>query len=65
MTKSESGHLALEGVTLHHVRVPLVEPAIELGEQGFIHLPGGAGTGFHAARKKIEKYRVATQAFRR
>ncbi len=43
----------------------IVEPAIELGDQGFIHLPGGAGTGFQAARNKIEQYGVATQAFKR
>jgi O-succinylbenzoate synthase len=43
----------------------IIEPAIELADQGFIHLPDGAGTGFHVAPKKIEKYRVATKAFNR
>ncbi len=41
----------------------IVEPAIEIDAQGFIHLPGGAGTGFRVNRAQVERYTIATEEF--
>ena len=42
----------------------IVEPAIEIDAQGFIHLPAGTGTGFQVNRKKIERYTIASEDFK-
>jgi O-succinylbenzoate synthase len=42
----------------------ILEPAIEIDGQGFIHLPAGTGTGFQVNRKKIERYAIASEEFR-
>jgi O-succinylbenzoate synthase len=42
----------------------ILEPAIEIDTQGFIHLPAGAGTGFQVNRNKIERYTIATEEFK-
>jgi len=42
----------------------ILEPAIEIDAQGFIHLPTGAGTGFQVNRNKIERYTIASEEFK-
>ena len=42
----------------------IIEPAIEIDAQGFIHLPGGAGTGFRVNRAQVERYTIATEEFK-
>jgi o-succinylbenzoate synthase len=42
----------------------IIEPAIEIDAQGFIHLPAGTGTGFRVNRDKIERYTIASEEFR-
>ena len=42
----------------------ILEPAIEIDTQGFIHIPPGAGTGFQVNRNKIERYTIATEEFK-
>lgn len=41
----------------------VVEPPITIDADGFIHPPGGAGTGFKVSREKIERYVVAREDF--
>jgi O-succinylbenzoate synthase len=41
----------------------LVEPAIEIDSQGFIHLPPGPGMGYRVNRAKLEQYSVGFQRF--
>jgi len=41
----------------------LVEPAIEIDSNGFIHLPPGPGTGYRVNCEKVEQYSVAMQIF--
>jgi O-succinylbenzoate synthase len=43
----------------------ILEPAIEIDAQGFIHLPAGTGTGFQVNRKKIERYTITSEEFKR
>ena len=42
----------------------IVEPAIEIDAQGFIHLPDGTGTGFRVNRDKIERYTITSEEFK-
>ncbi len=42
----------------------ILEPAIEIDAQGFIHLPAGTGTGFQVNRNKIERYTIANEEFK-
>jgi O-succinylbenzoate synthase len=41
----------------------LVEPAIKIDRQGYIHLPEGSGSGFRVDRAKLERYTVRTEEF--
>ena len=41
----------------------VVEPAIELDADGFIHLPDGPGSGYLVAREKVERYTVESKEF--
>src|ERR1043166_6362291 len=42
----------------------IVEPAIEIDAQGFIHLPVGTGTGFRVNRDKIERHTITSEEFK-
>ena len=42
----------------------LVEPAITIDGEGFIHIPEGAGTGYEVSREKVERYTVASERFK-
>src|SRR6266571_2224427 len=42
----------------------IIEPAIEIDAQGFIHLPGGVGTGFRVNRAQVERYTIASEEFK-
>jgi O-succinylbenzoate synthase len=42
----------------------LVEPAITIDGEGFIHMPEGAGTGYAVSREKVERYAVASEEFK-
>jgi O-succinylbenzoate synthase len=37
----------------------VIEPGIEIDENGFIHVPAGAGSGFRVNRAKVERYAIA------
>ena len=39
----------------------VVEPAIEIDNNGFIEVPRGAGSGFRVAREKVERYTTAIE----
>ncbi|HEV7893197.1 MAG TPA: o-succinylbenzoate synthase [Pyrinomonadaceae bacterium] len=41
----------------------LVEPAITIDGDGFIHIPVGAGTGYAVSREKVERHTVAAEEF--
>jgi o-succinylbenzoate synthase len=41
----------------------LVEPAIAIDGEGYIHIPEGAGTGYAVSREKVERYTVAAEEF--
>jgi O-succinylbenzoate synthase len=41
----------------------LIEPAIMIDREGFIHLPAGAGSGYSVSREKVERYSVANEVF--
>ena len=41
----------------------LTEPEIGIDREGFIRLPGGAGTGFNVSREKVERYAVNAEGF--
>ena len=41
----------------------VIEPAIEIDENGFIKVPFGAGTGFEVSREKVERYTTAVESF--
>lgn len=41
----------------------VVDPLINIDDNGFIHLPSGAGIGFKVAREKVERYRVGVEKF--
>src|SRR5688572_8291103 len=41
----------------------LVEPAIKIDRQGYIHLPAGAGSGYKIDRAKLERHTIRTQEF--
>ncbi len=41
----------------------VVEPFIEIDENGFIHVPKGIGSGFKVSREKVEKYTTAAERF--
>ena len=36
----------------------VIEPAIEIDAQGWIHLPAGPGTGYRVDRQKLERYTI-------
>ena len=42
----------------------VVEPAITIDGVGYIHAPGGAGTGFHVSREKLEQYGTDSAEFK-
>jgi O-succinylbenzoate synthase len=42
----------------------IIEPAIAIDGEGFIHLPGGAGAGFQVNRSKVERYTIAMEEFK-
>jgi o-succinylbenzoate synthase len=42
----------------------IVEPAIEIDQDGFVRVPNGSGTGFKVAREKVERYTTAVERFR-
>jgi O-succinylbenzoate synthase len=42
----------------------IIEPAIAIDGEGFIHLPPGPGTGFQVSRSKVERYTIATEEFK-
>jgi o-succinylbenzoate synthase len=44
-------------------RDDIVEPAIAIDGDGFIHIPEGAGTGYAVSREKVERYAVAEEEF--
>jgi o-succinylbenzoate synthase len=39
----------------------VVEPAIEIDDNGFIEVPRGAGSGFRVSREKVERYTTAIE----
>jgi len=39
----------------------VVAPAINIDQNGFIHVPHGPGTGFKVSREKVERYTIATE----
>jgi len=39
----------------------VVEPAIEIDNNGFIEVPRGAGSGFRVSREKVERYTTAIE----
>jgi O-succinylbenzoate synthase len=41
----------------------VIEPLIEIDSRGFIHVPGGVGTGFKVSRAKVEQYTTVTERF--
>jgi len=41
----------------------VIEPLIEIGKDGFIHVPKGIGSGFKVSREKVEKYTIAVERF--
>jgi o-succinylbenzoate synthase len=41
----------------------VIEPAIEIDAQGWIHLPAGPGTGYRVDRQKIERYSIQRKEF--
>lgn len=41
----------------------VVEPLIDIDQEGFIHLPEGAGTGYQVSRAKVERYSIAVERF--
>jgi O-succinylbenzoate synthase len=43
----------------------VVEPAIELDGDGFIHLPEGPGSGYRVAREKVERFTIDSASFAR
>lgn len=42
----------------------VIEPAITIDKNGFIHAPEGSGTGFKIDREKVERYTTAVERFR-
>jgi O-succinylbenzoate synthase len=41
----------------------VIEPAIEIDRDGFIHLPAGPGSGFKISLDKVERYAVRSESF--
>jgi len=41
----------------------VIEPLIEIDNNGFIHVPEGVGSGFKVSRKKVEKYSTFVEKF--
>jgi o-succinylbenzoate synthase len=41
----------------------VIEPAIEIDDQGWIHLPEGPGSGYRVDREKIARYAIETMEF--
>jgi O-succinylbenzoate synthase len=41
----------------------VIEPLIEIDEDGFIHVPKGVGSGFKVSREKVEKYTTNVERF--
>jgi O-succinylbenzoate synthase len=41
----------------------VIEPAIEIDAEGYIHLPQGSGGGYQVSREKLERYSVADATF--
>lgn len=39
----------------------VVDPAIEIDNNGFIEVPRGAGSGFRVSREKVERYTIAIE----
>lgn len=42
----------------------VIEPAITIDARGYIHVPEGAGAGFHISREKLERYAIASAEFK-
>lgn len=42
----------------------LIEPAITIDGEGYIHIAAGAGNGFAVSREKVERYTVASEEFK-
>jgi len=43
----------------------VVEPAIEIDAEGYIHLPQGPGSGYRVSREKVERYTVSSEKFQK
>jgi len=41
----------------------VIEPAIDIDVEGYIHLPQGSGIGYQVSREKLERYSVANARF--
>ena len=41
----------------------VIEPLIEIDDQGFIHVPDGVGSGFSVSRAKVQEYTTAVEKF--
>lgn len=41
----------------------IIEPPIEISEEGFIHLPEGPGMGYKVSMEKVERYRIRFEEF--
>jgi o-succinylbenzoate synthase len=41
----------------------VIEPPIQIDQNGFIHLPPGPGMGFSVSRERVEKYSTASKQF--
>lgn len=42
----------------------VIEPLIDIDQNGFIHLPDGIGTGFTVSREKVEHYSTEVKSFK-
>jgi len=43
----------------------VVDPLVDVGGEGSIHLPGGPGLGYHVSREKLDRYGIAREEISR
>jgi O-succinylbenzoate synthase len=41
----------------------VIEPCIEISQDGFIHVPNDIGSGYKVSRAKVERYTTAVERF--